>query len=376
MQPELVEVNREKAEKIADVLRRSAKKSGNLNRFSSLGWMKTIPQYLDDDIVVDMYDAGDSDLVTAHLVPNNHELSFGDNLFLDQAEAEIYAEKQGSIVKTYQFPPYDLVRIGNKVTWSPRLVRDLVGSVEEMMNGSHRVLREYTPEKPKPSPKPQTVPPLDSESMMDKMMKSMMMTMMMQWIYGYSGGGYYEETTVTRKKTGAWKAVLITLLILLLLAGAAVAIYLILNNKKPASFNLGDGTAKKSGAVVEFDNMRLTQKDSNVILTGRYTNKSKSEQTVIITVLGAGNDGSEVGFEFTIEAEVGNSTFSERKPTTSELKSANVESIEFDSSSDESGEDYPWENSPPPSSNGNSYPSSTPESSIPTSTTPTSDNIN
>jgi hypothetical protein len=158
-------------------------------------------------------------------------------------------------------------------------------------------------------------------------------------------------------------SIIILIIVLLLAAGGGVTAYILLKGEKKASFNLGDGSAV--GAKVEFHDLTLSQKGSNLTLTGTYDNKSKSKGSVYVTVQ-AVSKSNEQSLTFTVPVVLGSGKrFTQKKTSNIKLESAALGSLFFQStgsyeentsSSSTNDGTYPWENQ-----NGTITP--TPESS-------------
>ena len=93
--------------------------------------------------------------------------------------------------------------------------------------------------------------------------------------------------------------ILIIIGVLLLIGGAVTAAILLTGNTK-SSFNLGDGTV--TGVDIEFTNMILRQSGNTVTLTGKYSNNTKREGDVFISVQGI-SKGSEQLINFTVPVQ-------------------------------------------------------------------------
>jgi hypothetical protein len=167
------------------------------------------------------------------------------------------------------------------------------------------------------------------------------------------------------------KTVYIVLIVIgvLLLIGGAVTAAVLLTGNSTSSFKLGDGSV--TGADIDFSNLTIKQAGSAVTLTGTYSNNTKREGKVYVTVE-AVSKGSQQLLSFTIPVTTGKGhAFTSKKTTTITLSGATLGALiwQGSSSSSNSSSEYPWDSSTPTTPKSSPSTSPTRETS-PYSTTP------
>ena len=175
--------------------------------------------------------------------------------------------------------------------------------------------------------------------------------------YPPMNGAYAAPT----KQSSTGKVMLAIFLTLLLIGGGVVGA-LLLMGKTPSEWDLGSASTKDD--KVQFTNLLLTQQESNLTLTGNYSNDGKSGGTASIVVNITLDDRSTQEIKFTASLQTGSSPFQDTQTVSGTVESAELGSILFSGSSSYSDEDdedtkdessYPWEDADSsPTNNTNS----------------------
>lgn len=135
----VVELSEDVAYRMAEKIKNVANNAENFEVFARNRWLDTFPKYEKDKVVVDLYDNGHTKPGVYWFVSENPEyiIQLGDRLYTNKVDCkrrsrEFLSAGKSHTIYSYKIPPYDVVPISDMVTWSPRLVRNLVGSLEEL----------------------------------------------------------------------------------------------------------------------------------------------------------------------------------------------------------------------------------------------------